>query len=638
MGHGEHVDVEAPRDCEQPRVRRGAGVAGQQHAATGTVDAQDQRRLVGLPVEPGVRTTRVRREHLDAQRADVGDRPGGRTLQHAARGVRRGESLGEQRRGQLPGRCPPQRVGVRDGQDVRQATGVVEVRVGHDHQVELAHARAAQPGRRSTVVAPGVDQHADVARGQQERVTLADVERGEGEAVPVRTAASRGQRQRQHGGDRRHRDPRGAPPRPGQQPRRRGAGHDDARGRRGGHDRPPPAQPVRGGEHDADGPAGDPQQHLGERRQRHNDQRCRGGEHTRQRGRGNGDEVGRHGGECDVLADRDQQRPHGQLRTHPDGQQVAQRHRRATEQRQRVDAPPHDRRCQQHPGGRGGGQQQPEPTGEQGVGQHEQQDGAAEHVDGVDPATAAGGQQRDQCGGPGPQHRRVGPGEDHEREHRARHDTPPAPCPEAAQHGQPERARHHQRDVRAADRDQVRQARGEHGVLVPGRQAGGLAGDQAGGDRCAGRRQDAVRGGAQVRTQDRGCVHRTRGVGRVDEPGVVQYRGDVAPGAPRPVRGPDLDRTREPGAQRRSPLEQHLGTLADHPPVEPLDPDVGAPAPPGDLLRLTDDEQHGVPGDRGTPHLRERPFGEGVQPDPGHGEDDQGHRDGPGHGPRTPPA
>lgn len=391
--HGHDVDIEqgsGGRIAQQRRMGGRPDVPREQHRSpTGPVHTEHQRGLVLLSVEASVRARTRRRQHPHDEIAH--DR-----LLAARRGVHGGphlagscQCLGKRWRRWSGPWALPDGGDVDRGQDGRGATRVVLVPVRQDEEVDPGRAIAAQPGS-GAVVPAGVNQDRRRGGRQQERIALPDVDRGQDER------AARGPHR--HGpskpadDDNGRRDP--TSPAMDQQPRGRGEDPDQDRGFLPADDGPPPLQAPGRTQDDPERRTGQPQQHRGEGRQRNDDDRGSRAEQRRDCCRRNGDEVGREGGQCDLAATGQQHRQHGDLCPDRDGQQVQQstgtnhalqRHQPFTDARGDHEHPERGRRRQQ----------QPEPTRQQRIEQHQDQDRTSERMQRLDPSPARTGDQDD---------------------------------------------------------------------------------------------------------------------------------------------------------------------------------------------------------------------------------------------------
>jgi hypothetical protein len=175
--HRQEVGVETAKVTgEQVGLGSHLDVAGGEDAPTVVADPHHDRGVVELAARPAVRTAWRRVEDLDGHvpnhreltrdRGADGHATVLRNLDHLG-------SLGEVRRE----RSVPDGADAEVAEDVRYAADMVEVRVGHDHQVEVAPTVAPEPRRRRLVLT-GVDQDARPWGLDQEGVSLPDVDGG----------------------------------------------------------------------------------------------------------------------------------------------------------------------------------------------------------------------------------------------------------------------------------------------------------------------------------------------------------------------------------------------------------------------------------------------------------------------------
>jgi hypothetical protein len=174
--HRQEVGFEATGvEGQQVGLGRQLDVAGCEHAPTCVGDPHDDRRVVEFAAGPTVRTAGRRVEDLDRHVSEGGDLAGHRGADRDAALPGHLDHLGGLR--QLGRDRPvPDRVHPQAPQHVGHPTDMVQVRVGDHDKVEMAAPVATQPGGRG-VVFPGVHEDAGVRGLDQERVTLADVDR-----------------------------------------------------------------------------------------------------------------------------------------------------------------------------------------------------------------------------------------------------------------------------------------------------------------------------------------------------------------------------------------------------------------------------------------------------------------------------
>lgn len=445
-------------------------VASQQGPSHALVDPQDEGHVVDLAVRPRERPATRWREHVDHQPPDAGRLAGLRLDDRDPAFGRDPPQVLLERRVGL-GRTEPDSSDLHRSEDRREPDGVVGVRVRLHDEVEPPDAVAPQPVRHGVLVRAAVDEDAGVGTLHERGVALPDVDRRDRQRGGVRP----GDRdQGEAPGHNPHRAGTGPPgPTSGEQPDDQAGGPDDHARARPRHDRQ--VRQTSRQQHE-------PQCGIGEREHRSGHTRVHDGEHRppagddrRDRRGGHGQQVGRDRREGELPDGQQQHRGDGDLR--PD--------RHGAEGRERTGPSPqasqHQRRDDQDTGRRRRRQHHPERPGERGVHDDEPQHGDRERVDGLAADTARLGEQDDTRHGRGTQHRRLGPGEQHEPGDRHRHGGAPSAGTHARRTAQQDHPRDHDRDVGAGDGDQVGQPDVPHRVLGGLRQQSRVAGDEPDG-------------------------------------------------------------------------------------------------------------------------------------------------------------
>jgi hypothetical protein len=437
--HLEHVGAQVDVARDDPRLHRAAQVAGEQHPDPALGHPDHQRQVVGR--HRGGGDLRRRSEHLDGRRPHrppvAGDQDGALGTGPPCRRVQGAGPVlrGRQRAGGDDADVPP-------GQRPRQASGVVGVQVGDQHQGQRVDAQPVQAAVDRTDVGPGVHEQPLPRRGRHhQRVALADVAGDEDRPLGRPPAGDLPQRPPEHHDaeeDRERQRPGAgdAPQQPAQrqeqdrqQHRAPGAGRPAGRtvGQRRralGHDHQPPHRPP-----------GQPDQRLAQRR--HDRERDRGqqAEHGRRGDGRRGEQVGRQRHRAHQPGEPRHQRRGGQPRGRGDRDRVGQ-DRRPTAAAQATGPA----RRQQHDG-RGGrdGERETGVPGQAGVEEQQHDDGRPEG--GQRRAGPPGGQrqQRHRAHGRRPDHAGAGPGQHHEpgqRDHRDQRLHPPVdrPAPQRREH------------------------------------------------------------------------------------------------------------------------------------------------------------------------------------------------------------
>jgi hypothetical protein len=478
VGDLQHLGAQPRRPDRGEQVGLGLAlhVAGEQDPPAVPRHPQHQRRVVRLGLPVPVRTARWRPEHLHDEVAEPGDlAPHGR-VDHAAGGDDGTRGRVEGRVAVREGPCP-QGSHVTDRHDVGQAADVVGVGVAGDEQVEPpAPARPQPPGR--GVVDPGVHEQSHAGGLHEHRVALPDVDRGHHQTAG-RSARESWEQRKDEGRQAREcrQPPTGRTARSRERPRTHHDGQQHTR-RAGERDSLPPAPQARGRagddgerrtgdrEHDAAGG-------LGHERDDRAGGRNQGGDRRRR----DREEVRRDGRERDLAAGGEQDREHRDLGAGGDREGEP---RRAGQQ---AKSPCDHRGEHEHPEGRRSRQQQTEATSERGVDAHEHEHRAGERESGLGAAGADPREQREARHRRGAQHARLGAGQHDERHHDTDEQPSATPGPEPQDRREPHGTGHHDRDVAAADRGEVRQARVLHGLPQRLGQARLVAGDEAGRQR-----------------------------------------------------------------------------------------------------------------------------------------------------------
>lgn len=457
---------------------------------------------------------------------------------------------------------------------------MVGVEMGEDEQRDLGDPEGAQTAVDEAGLRAGV--HHDggaVARGEHQRVALADVagHQPPGRRRPARHRAR--QRHRTHDGRHEQQRRRGAQPgtaqkaAPGrdhhhgdggqQQGACPGAGPVDRRSGQGGtttgHRRDPVGRPGR-----------DPGEGLGD------------GHGERRRGQGREPEDG---GGADrefrqqVAGDGDQADVGGQHRHHGGAHRLRGR-RRGQDLREARRHPPASqsgapaRREKEERGGGQHGQHEAVRAGEPGVVEEQQEGGSAQRGQQAAAAARADGQQGDQPAGGRAQHARVRPAHDDERHrehspehgrHTERESQPRRQAAAFGAQGEPGRTDQqdqHQGEIGTADRGQMGQVGGLEGVVQLHRDSGRVPDDQPGKEGPGVGRQ-ALGGLTQSRPEPAG--HPLRTARRLDDagrPADRQHRGDSVTRARR--RGePGLRVDVCPRQQRQPPASRLPGDEQD---------------------------------------------------------------------------
>ena len=361
-----------------------------------------------------------------------------------------------------------------DGQPVedgRQPCGVVGVWVAEHDEVEPPDAAASQPLDRRVLVGTAVDQDPRAATLDQDRVALADVDRGDGQDRGGRTSHGHDERGG-HGHDRRRPGPPGSTWH--QEPARHR--HDEREQCGACRRHHGEVGQATGRQDQAGGKVGQGEQQAGRGGVDDGDDRRRDRDHRRCGRRRDRDQVGRDRRERHLADPQEQHRRDRDLRPDRHGDHARERSRPP------VEAASHQRRHQQHPGGGGRGQQQAEGAGQRRVDRQQHQQGDPEAVERVGADTTdlrdddgAGHHRRPQDG-------RLGSGQQHEPPDAGAQQHPPTASPEAGHPGDEDESSDDDGHVRPGHGDQVGQPDGGHAVLGGRRQQPGVARDQPHGE------------------------------------------------------------------------------------------------------------------------------------------------------------
>ncbi len=377
----------------------------------------------------------------------------------------------------------------------------------------------AQPVGDGVLVRAAVDEDAGAGTLHEHRVALPDVDRRDRQRGRIRPG-DRDQREAA-GHDRDGAGAGPAGPASGEQPDDQAGGPNDQARARPGHDRQV-RQPGRQ-QHE-------PQCRVGEREHRGGQGRVDDGEHRppaddhrRDRRGGDGQQVGRDRRERDLADGHQQDGGDGDLR--PDGHGAE----RGEGVRPPPQAPRHERRNDQHAGGRRSRQDHAQRPGQRRVHDDESQHGDRQRVHGLAADTTRLGDQDDARHDRGAHHRRLGPGEQHEPGHRERHGDPAAAGAHARHAAQQDHPGDHHGDIGSGDGDQVGQADVPHGVLGGLRQQPRVPGDEPDGQAGAITPETARRRLPHPSTDELGGPqHGTRRRPDLDRADRVDPRDDVA--------------------------------------------------------------------------------------------------------------
>jgi hypothetical protein len=465
MRHLEDVRPQIGAVRDEPRLRLRAEVAGEQDPQAAHLHPDDQRQVVGLCRGRG--PLGCRRQHLHGDVADGWPVPRHEDRRLPSRpaheGVVRPGTVVGGREG--PGRDDPD---VPASERAGQATDVVGVEVGHQHERQCVDAEPVEAAIHRADVRAGVHQHRGTgSHGQDERVALPDVA-GNGHGAGGRPATDRlphrppDEDEAQEHGDGQGAQPREAPQHPaqaqqedGQQHRARGAG-GPARGSvrhlcgAAGDDDQPPRRP-----------AGDPDQRIRRERHGHADDGRQQPEHGRCRNRRGGQQVGRQRHQADRPREaRDEGRgDRASRRADRDG---VREHRPAAA---RAEAAGPARREQHDAGGGRDGEGEAGIPRQSRVEQEEHAHRAAQCRDGRPRTPGGQGQQGDRAHGGGADDARARPGQHDEADegqpgHHGLHPTVHRASAEGSQHTGEDDG-----DVRPRHSGEVRQPRPPEVVL-----------------------------------------------------------------------------------------------------------------------------------------------------------------------------
>ncbi len=537
VGHLQHVGPQVHAPPHQALLRLRAQVAGQQEAEAPHRHPDHQRQVVGLGA-PG-RDLRCRRQHLDRGRPDPVPVAGHQHLLPRPRTAQRPAHCGAAvvRRRQRAGR---HRADLAAADRPGQATHVVGVQVGQQHQGQPVDPQPVQAAVDRGHLRTGVDQHPlPRAGGHDEGVALTDVagnqDRLRGRPSPGRLAqrpadedGADGQRQGQ--------DAQARPPPQGERPGCQQGGQDQGTRR--------PSRPARGrvrqgggrpGDEDqpADGPPRHPGEAVGQRRRHRAGHGRQQPQHRRRRHRRGGEQIRRQRHETDHAGQaRDQRRGReAGGRAHGDGVGDQTGTAPAAQPARPARREQHDRRGRRH------GEREARVPRQPGLDQEQHDDHPAQRRQrGARPARREG-QQRHRPHRPCPQHAGRRPGQQHEAHQRQdrHHGLDPAVGGPPAQRSQ--HTAEHDRHVGTRDRGEVRQpgppevllqhrvhpagiadhqARKQPGrqrVQHPGRRRGQACPQSAGRALHPGRLAQAL--GRSARGHP--CGHPVRGIGGADD-------------------------------------------------------------------------------------------------------------------------
>ncbi|MEY3019720.1 MAG: hypothetical protein RLZZ272_704 [Actinomycetota bacterium] len=193
MGHDEDVGLETLGDGSQEReLRARLGVTREQHPTAGVARPQHDRRLVRFAPSVGERAPGWWREHLQGEIGEDDRATGDRDDHRHASG--RGRLARSHRvRSIRPDGRHPHGTHRDPLQDRRGTADMVRMGVRDDEEVDAAPILPYEPVR-CTVVLPRIDEDPDPGGLEEQRVPLADVDRGERERrVRGRGAVRRGQ-------------------------------------------------------------------------------------------------------------------------------------------------------------------------------------------------------------------------------------------------------------------------------------------------------------------------------------------------------------------------------------------------------------------------------------------------------------
>jgi hypothetical protein len=560
--HLEHVGREVGPRSEDAGLGRRAEVTGEQDRDAAVGDPDDQREVVRLGSGRG--PLRRRSQDLDRRRPHAPPVAGYQhgPLRAGAAHERVHRSPPVVRRGQGGG---GHHADVASVERALQTAHVVGIEVREQDEGKDADTEAVEAPVDGGDVRSGVDQHAlPRPGGQHEGVTLPDVagdEDGPGGWPPAQDLAHRpADHDQAHQSSQGQRSGAGEPPeRPQPSQEEAGEQHGASGTRRPAGRRIRHPRCSRGHQHQpADGPAGDPDERIGQRRAPRADHCGRQAQHGGRRDRRRREQVRRQRHQADGSGEAGDQRR---------GRRPGSRaHRQGVGEEPwptPITQPARPARGEQDDG-RGGhhGESEAAVAGQSGIDQQQDADGTCESRDSRPRPARGKGQEGDAAHGGSPEDARTRSRQDHEAEQRQHgHDRlqPPVdgPAPQ-----RPQDAGEHDRHVGAGNRRQVRQAGAtelldEYRVHAT-RVAHGQARQQAGGPvrqhalrRCAEPVAQSVRRPLQQRrfTDERG-----RSPGR--------QHGDHAlagPGHRRSDAGPDSLTRRQVPPPLGGSEQEHLG-------------------------------------------------------------------------------
>jgi hypothetical protein len=487
----QHVRAEIGSGGEDPRLRCGAQVPGEQDPHAALHDPDDERQVVGR--RGCGRPVRGRGEHLDGGGADRPPVPGHedrpRPSAEPDEGLERAHPLVRGREG-AGGDHADVAAAERPGQTAR----MVGVQVRHQDEREGVDAQPIQAAVDRAGIRPGIDEDADTgAGGHDERIPLSDVA-GDHERVRRRPAPDRlPQRpadhdETDHGGQREGTQTGKAPERARcrqqhdrQQDRpagaRRPAG-DGVRHRRGplGDDHEPARRPT-----------GAPHQDVADGRDHRGGDRARQPEHGRRCDGGGGEQIGRQGDQADRSRETGDEGCRGQARSgaHREGIGQDRPAPPGTEEPRPAGRDQDDRRGGDHRQGESG------IPGEPGIEEQQTADRRTQCRQCGAGSPGGQGEERDRAHGGGTHHARTRPGQDDEGDQDDSRDARLQPAVHDSAAQRPQHRREDDREVRPGHGGEVREP-GSLEVLVESRVHGlRVADDQARQQPGGPRRQDA---------------------------------------------------------------------------------------------------------------------------------------------------
>jgi hypothetical protein len=518
----QHVRAEIGSGGEDPRLRRGAQVPGEQGPDAALRDPDDERQVVGLG--GCARPVRVRGEHLDGGGADHPPVPG---HEDRPRPSTEPDERLERAHPLVRGRERARRhdPDVTAGEGAGQTARMVGVQVRHQDQREGVDAQPVQAAVDRAGIRPGIDEDAGTGSGgHDERIPLSDVA-GDHERVRRRPAADRlPQRPAHHeetdqGGQRERTQTGKAPERARarqqhdrQQDRPSGAGRpagDRVRHRRGplGDDHEPARRPT-----------GAPDQDVPDGRDHRGDDRACQPEHGRRCDGGGGEQIGRQGDQADRSRETGDEGCRGDARSgaHREGIGQDRPAPPGTEEPRPAGCDQDNRRGGDHRQGESG------IPGEPGIEEQQPADRRTQCRQCGAGSPGGQGEERDRAHGGGAHHARTRPGEDDEGDQDDSRDARLQPAVHDSAVQRPQHRREDDGEVRAGHGGEVREP-GSLEVLVESRVHGPrVADDQARQQSGGTRRQDAS--GRRRQT----CAQRT---GRLLERSrLTEQRGRAANG------------------------------------------------------------------------------------------------------------